>query len=67
MQAALPYLHKALKGVPSPQPMVQWLEEISGLSLSTLQMLYQRESEAAAGGRSLLARARDSDPGRLRH
>ncbi|KTC25130.1 hypothetical protein AO392_12880 [Pseudomonas putida] len=67
MQAALPYLHKALKGVPSPQPMVQWLEDISGLPLSTLQMLYQRESEAATGGRSLLARARDSDPGRLRH
>lgn len=67
MQAALPYLHKTLKGVPSAQPMVQWLEDISGLSLNALQMLYQRESAAAPGGRSLLARARDSDPGRLRH
>ena len=67
MQATLPCLHKALKGAASAQPTVQWLEEISGLPLSALQMLYQRESAAAPGGRSLLARARDSDPGRLRH
>lgn len=67
MQMAAPYLHNALQGLPAAQPLVQWLEEVSGVPLATLQMLYRRESQAGAGATSLLARARDSDPERLRH
>lgn len=66
MQMAAPFLHSALQGLPAAQPLVQWLEEVSGLPLATLQMLYQRDSEARAGALSLLARARDSDPERVR-
>lgn len=67
MQMAGPYLHNALQGLPAAQPLVQWLEDVSGLPMATLQMLYGRGSEAGAGARSLLARARDSDPERVRH
>lgn len=46
MLVALPYLHKALQARPAPEPVVQWLVDISGLPLALLQMLYRRESQA---------------------
>ncbi|MNM38401.1 hypothetical protein D3C81_491530 [compost metagenome] len=56
MLVALPYLHKALQQLPAPEPVVQWMVDISGLSLPLLQMLYQREPQICARPRSLLAR-----------
>ncbi|QBF26609.1 hypothetical protein EXN22_13240 [Pseudomonas tructae] len=55
MLVALPYMHKALQQLPAPEPVVQWMLDISGLSLPLLQMLYQREPQACARPRSLLA------------
>ncbi|PSS58485.1 hypothetical protein [Pseudomonas sp. BBP2017] len=43
MLVALPYLRKALGGQPAPEPVVQWLVDISGLPLVMLQQLYGRE------------------------
>lgn len=43
MLVAIPYLHKALRGQPAPEPVVQWLVDTSGLSLAMLQKLYGRE------------------------
>lgn len=42
MLVALPYLHKALQGQPSSDPVLQWLTGTSGLPLATLQALYRR-------------------------
>ncbi|MDD0976647.1 hypothetical protein [Pseudomonas fontis] len=42
MLAATPLLHKALQAKPASAPVIQWLENTSGLPLETLQMLYQR-------------------------
>ncbi|MGF6593904.1 hypothetical protein [Pseudomonas sp. 2835] len=56
MLVALPYLHKALQQLPAPEPVVQWMVDISGLELPLLQMLYQRDPESWARPRSLLAR-----------
>lgn len=44
MLKALPYLHKALLGLPVPKRLTEWLESTSGLSLESLQRLYQRTS-----------------------
>lgn len=43
MLVALPYLLKALRGQPAPEPVVQWLVDISGLPLEMLQSLYSRQ------------------------
>lgn len=43
MLVALPYLHKALRGQPAPEPVVQWLLDISGLPLEVVRRLYERE------------------------
>lgn len=45
MLVALPYMHKALREQRAPEPVVQWLVNISGLPLSTLQTLYWLEAE----------------------
>lgn len=42
MLVAMPYLHKALQGQPSSDPVLQWLTGTSGLPLPTLQALYRR-------------------------
>lgn len=42
MLVALPYLHKALQGLPATEPVVQWLTGTSGLPMVTLQALYRR-------------------------
>lgn len=52
MLVALPYLHKALQGQPSSDPVLQWLTGTSGLPLTTLRALYRRSPliEAAEPG-----------------
>ena len=55
MLVAMPYLHKALCGQAAPEPVVQWLVDISGLPLEMLQGLYGREPLAAHPGECLLA------------
>ncbi len=62
MLVALPYLHKTLRGEPAPEPVVQWLVDISGLALTHLRMLYRRE--AVAEGLLLGLQCRGAD---LRH
>lgn len=62
MLVALPYLHKALRGEPAPEPVAQWLVDISGLSLTHLRTLYRRE--AVAEGLLLGLQCRGAD---LRH
>lgn len=66
MLVALPYLHKALRGQPAPEPVVQWLRDISGLPLEVLRRLYSREASPARSTAGLLGslQARGAD---LRH
>lgn len=66
MLVAVPYLHKALQGQPAPEPVVQWLVDISGLPLPTLQTLYNRQPMTQRPADCLLAslQARGAD---LRH
>lgn len=42
MRVALPYLHRALQGKTCPEPVQQWLMDISGLSLAQLKAIYAR-------------------------
>ncbi|MFQ6575890.1 hypothetical protein [Pseudomonas sp. UM16] len=56
MLVAVPYLHKALRGQPAPEPVVQWLVDISGLPLLVLQTLYGREPLPARRTDCLLSR-----------
>lgn len=42
MRVALPYLHRALQGKPCPEPVQQWLMDVSGLSLAQLKAIYAR-------------------------
>lgn len=42
MRVALPYLHRALQGKPCPEPVQQWLVDVSGLSLAQLKAIYAR-------------------------
>ncbi|MDD2058064.1 hypothetical protein N5D52_21545 [Pseudomonas sp. GD03860] len=46
MLVALPYLHKALRAEPAPEPVAQWLVDISGLPMTHLQRLYRQEAVA---------------------
>lgn len=43
MLAALPYLHRALRGDACPEGVKQWLREVSGLSLAQLKAVYARK------------------------
>ncbi|MDH0303340.1 MULTISPECIES: hypothetical protein [unclassified Pseudomonas] len=40
MRVALPYLHRALRGQPCPEPVSQWLVDTSGLELAQLRAIY---------------------------
>lgn len=53
MRVALPYLHRALQGKPCPEPIKQWLRDVSGLSLVQLKVIYAREVRSSV--RRLLA------------
>ncbi|WP_342625381.1 hypothetical protein [Pseudomonas alkylphenolica] len=58
MLVAVPYLHKALRRQPAPEPVVQWLVDTSGLPLVMLQQLYARERLAERPADCLLNRLR---------
>lgn len=66
MLVALPDMHKALSGLPAPEQVVQWLVDVSGLSLKGMQGLYTRSRLDFADSTSLIARVRASDPDKRR-
>lgn len=41
MLVALPYLHRVMQGKPCPDPVKDWLVNISGLSLAQLRAIYE--------------------------
>lgn len=55
-------LHRALSGQPAPDQVVQWLVDVSGLSLKGLQNLYVRPRVDFNDDSSIIARVRASDP-----
>lgn len=62
MLVALADLHRALSGESAPDQVVQWLIEVSGLSLPGLQNLYARPPVDFSDDSSIIARVRASDP-----
>lgn len=66
MLVALPDMHKALSGLPAPDQVVQWLVDVSGLSLKGMQSLYVRSRIDFTDSKSLIARVRASDPDKRR-
>lgn len=62
MLVALPDLHKALQGLPAPDQALQWLVDISGLTLSGLQSLYLKRRVDFSDQGSIIARVRAADP-----
>ncbi|MCF5825618.1 hypothetical protein GIV31_18920, partial [Pseudomonas syringae] len=58
----LPDLHKALSGSSAPDQVMQWLVDISGLSLKGLQNLYGKQRVDFGDPNSLIARIRAADP-----
>ncbi len=62
MLVALADLHKALSGQAAPEQVVQWLIDISGLSIKGLQNLYGKPRVDFNDERSIIARVRASDP-----
>jgi hypothetical protein len=66
MLVALPYLHKALQGYPTPEAVTQWLVDTSGLPIIALQRLYLQEPVHFDDERSLIAQVRAGDPDKAR-
>jgi hypothetical protein len=68
MLVALPDLHKAMQGGSAPEQVLQWLTDISGLSIQGLQNLYRKQRVDFGDERSIIARIRACDPdkGRVR-
>jgi hypothetical protein len=62
MLVALPDLHKALSGLPAPEQVIQWLIDISGLSIKGLQNLYVKQRVDFNQPHSIIARVRAADP-----
>lgn len=62
MLVALPDLHKALQGSAAPDQVLQWLGDISGLTLEGLQSLYRKRRVEFDDQESIIARVRASDP-----
>jgi hypothetical protein len=62
MLVALPYLHKALQGKPAPEPVMQWLRDISGLPSEAMQRLYRMQRADNLDRGSLIVSVRASDP-----
>jgi hypothetical protein len=62
MLVALSDLHKVLSGQPAPDQVVQWLVDVSGLSLNGLQNLYDKQHVDFLDDNSIIARVRASDP-----
>lgn len=66
MLVALPDLHRALQGGGAPEQVLQWLTDISGLSLEGVQSLYRKGRVDFADERSIIARIRAADPDKAR-
>ena len=66
MLVALPDLHKALQGLAAPDQVLQWLGDISGLTLEGLQSLYRKKRVDFSDPKSIIARVRASDPDKKR-
>jgi len=62
MLVAIPDLHKALQGHGAPDQVLQWLVDISGLTLEGLQNLYRKHRVDFNDQGSLIARVRAADP-----
>jgi hypothetical protein len=62
MLVALAELHNALSGQPAPEQVLQWLLEVSGLTLQGLENLYAKQRVNFSDESSLIARVRASDP-----
>lgn len=62
MLVALADLHKALSGQAAPDQAIQWLVDVSGLSLDGLQNLYAKQRVDFSDDSSIIARVRASDP-----
>ncbi|RMV83273.1 hypothetical protein ALP03_00250 [Pseudomonas amygdali pv. tabaci] len=66
MLVALPDLHKVLSGSTAPDQVMQWLVDISGLSLQSLQNLYGKQRVNFDDPHSIIARIRAADPDKRR-
>lgn len=66
MLVALPDLHKALQGSGAPDQVLQWLTDISGMSLKGLNALYRKQRVDFSDTHSIIARIRASDPDKCR-
>lgn len=66
MLVAVADLHRALSGQPAADQVVQWLLDISGLTLAQLQSLYGKSRVNFAAADSIIARVRAADPERRR-
>ncbi|RMV28921.1 hypothetical protein ALP12_01019 [Pseudomonas savastanoi pv. phaseolicola] len=66
MLVALPDLHKVLSGSTAPDQVMQWLVDISGLSLQSLQNLYGKQRVNFDDTHSIIARIRAADPDKRR-
>ncbi|KTB73675.1 MULTISPECIES: hypothetical protein [Pseudomonas] len=66
MLVALPDLHKALSGSTAPDQVMQWLVDISGLNLKSLQNLYGKQRVNFDDPHSIIARIRAADPDKRR-
>lgn len=66
MLVALPDLHKALQGSGAPEQVLQWLTDISGMSLKGLNNLYRKRRVDFSDTHSIIARIRASDPDKRR-
>ncbi|PHX32896.1 hypothetical protein AO354_04105 [Pseudomonas syringae pv. syringae] len=66
MLVALPDLHKALSGSTAPDQVMQWLVDISGLSLKSLHNLYGKQRVNFDDPQSIIARIRAADPDKRR-
>lgn len=62
MLVALADLHRALSGHSAPDQVIQWLVDVSGLSLKGLQNLYEKRRVDFSDNSSIIARVRASDP-----
>jgi hypothetical protein len=61
MLVALADLHKALAGGSAPEQVVQWLVEISGLSLDSLQNLYGKKRDIVSNHSSTISAEQADD------
>jgi hypothetical protein len=66
MLVALPDLHKALQGSGAPDQVLQWLADISGMSLTSAQSLYRKRRVDFTDSGSIIARIRAADPDKCR-